>query len=237
MSISMPPAIGVSTRSIALSGRRAALRGVFSPYIDSLRASGGEAVLLPPGAVEALARLDALMLVGGEDLAAATWWSTGAPIPPVDPERDTAEVLLVERARSLSIPTLGVCRGAQLVNCVLGGTVGSLDAVCVAQHQAPTPANSVTHHVRVAPDTRLASAVGSRAEFRVVSRHATKIADLGVGLLASAWASDGSIEAIEASDWPFLGVLWHAEWSTEDVGPDLSIFRWLVEEAKRRMRR
>lgn len=233
----MSPAVGISTRSIAIPGRREALRGVFSPYIDSLRASGGEAVLLPPGAVEALARLDALMLVGGEDLAAATWWSTGSPIPPVDPGRDTAEALLVERARSLGIPTLGICRGAQLVNCVLGGRISSLGPVGVAQHCAPIPANSVTHHVRVAPDSRLASAVGSRAELRVVSRHATKIADLGVGLLASAWASDGNIEAVEASDWPFLGVLWHPEWSNEDVGPDLSLFRWLVEAAKQRMRR
>lgn len=237
MSISISPAVGISTRSIALPGRREAVRGVFSAYIDSLRATGAEAVLLPPGAVGSLARLDALMLVGGEDLAAATWWSAGAPIPPVDPERDTAEALLVERAQSLGIPTLGICRGAQLVNCVLGGTVGSLDPAGVAQHCAPTSADNVVHHVRVAPDTRLASAVGPRVEFRVVSRHATKIADLGAGLLASAWARDGSIEAIEASDWPFLGVQWHAEWSTEDVVSDLSLFRWLVEEAKQRMRR
>lgn len=229
--------VGIATRSIALPGRREAVRGVFSAYIDCLQASGGEAVLLPPGAVEALSRLDALMLVGGEDLAAETWWSAGAPSPPVDPERDAAETLLVERARGLGIPVLGVCRGAQMVNCVLGGSVTSLDPAGVAQHSAPTPVDSMAHLVRVAPDTRLASAMGPSIEFQVVSRHATQIANLGVGLLASAWAEDGSIEAIEASDWPFLGVQWHAEWSTEGVGPNLPLFRWLVEEAERRVGR
>ncbi len=230
------PLVGISTRSIALPDRREAVRGVFSAYIDCLRASGGNAVLLPPGAVEVLDRLDALMLVGGEDLAAETWWSAGAPSPPVDPERDAAEALLIERARRLHMPVLGICRGAQLVNCVLGGSVASFDPAGVARHSALTSTDSMAHLVRVAPDTRLALAVRPRIEFQVVSRHATRIADLGAGLLASAWASDGSIEAIEATDWPFLGVQWHAEWSTEDTGPDLPPFQWLVEEAERRTR-
>ena len=237
MSGSKSPSIGISTRSVVLPGRRETVRGVFSAYIDSLQASGAEAVLLPPGSVETLARLDGLMLVGGEDLASTTWWSAGAPNPPMDPERDKAEALLVERAYSLSLPTLGICRGAQLVNCVLGGKVGNLDPASVVKHCGSTPSDSVAHPIRVAPNTRLASATDHRVEFRVVSRHATRIADLGAGLLASAWARDGSIEAVEATDWPFLGVLWHAEWSAENVEPDLSVFRWLSAEAKQRMQR
>ena len=197
--------------------------------------SGGEAVLLPPGAVGSLTRLDALLLVGGEDLAVPNWWSAGTPQPPVDLERDNAEALLVERAQIQGIPTLGICRGAQLVNCVLGGTVASLDRVGIAQHSSKNSAESVAHNVLVAPNTRLASAVNNCANLCVVSRHSTRISGLGAGLFASAWAMDGSIEAVESINWPFLGVLWHAEWSTEDVCADLSLFQWLVREAKERM--
>ena len=231
------PLVGIPTRSFAIPGRREVVRGVFRAYIDSLRASGGEAVILPPGAVGALDRLDALLLVGGEDLVAADWWSSGAPLPPVDPERDNYEALLVHRARTLGIPTLGLCRGAQLVNCVLGGTVASLDPIGVAQHSNSNPSDSVTHHIRVGPDTRLASVLDHRQEIRVVSRHATVISDIGVGLLASAWSTDGSIEAVESSDWPFLGVQWHAEWATEDVSRDRSLFIWLIDEANKRMQK
>lgn len=237
MSRTILPVVGISTRSVALPGRRDALRGVFSAYIDCLRASGCEVVLLPPGAVKALGRLDALMLVGGEDLAAETWWSAGTPSPPVDPERDTAEALLVERARGLGMPVLGICRGTQLVNCVLGGSIASFDPESVARHSTSNPAESKAHFVQVAPDTRLASAVKPHMGFQVVSRHVAQIANLGVGLLASAWAEDGSIEAIEAADWSFLGVQWHAEWSSEGVEPNLPLFRWLVEEAEQRIRR
>lgn len=228
------PLVGIPTRSFVIPGRSEVVRGVFNAYISSLRASGGEAVMLAPGAVGALHRLDALLLVGGEDLAAADWWSSGAPVSPVDPERDNYEALLVHRARVLGIPTLGLCRGAQVVNCVLGGTVARLDPVGVAFHSNPNPSNSVTHRIRIEPETRLASVLDHRVETRVVSRHAMIISDLGVGLVASAWATDGSIEAVESSDWPFLGVQWHPEWSTEDVSPDRSLFNWLIDEAKQR---
>lgn len=234
MSFSSSPLVGIPTRSITLPGRREVVQGVFNAYIDSIQASGGVAVLLPPQAVETVHRLDALLLVGGEDLAAEDWWSCGAPLPPVDAARDKAEALLVDRARINGVPTLGLCRGAQLVNCVLGGTVGSLDPVAVGRHRGPNTSDSVTHHVHVAPNTRLASVMKQSGEFPVVSRHATKICDLGEGLLASAWASDRSIEAVESSDWPFLGVQWHAEWFTQDVNKDLSPFLWLIEEASRR---
>lgn len=237
MSNPKSPLVGIPTRSFVIPGRREVVRGVFNAYIDSLRASGGEAVMLPPGAVAALNRLDALLLVGGEDLAAADCWSSGAPLSPVDPERDNYEALLVHRARILGIPTLGLCRGAQLVNCVLGGTVASLDAVGVARHSNANPSDSAIHHIRIGPDTRLASVLDHRVEIRVVSRHATAISDLGVGLVASAWATDGSIEAIESSDWPFLGVQWHPEWFMEDVNPDRALFNWLIDEAKQRTER
>lgn len=231
------PLVGIPTRSIALPGRSEAVQGVFNSYIDSIQASGGVAILLPPRAIEIVHQLDALLLVGGEDLASEDWWSCGAPLPPIDAERDNAEALLVDRARMNGIPTLGLCRGAQLVNCVLGGTVGSLGPVAVGRHQGPNTSDSVTHHVHILPNTRLASVFKQSEEFRVVSRHATKICDLGDGLLASAWASDGSIEAVESSDWQFLGLQWHAEWFTQDVGRDLSPFLWLIEEATRRSQR
>jgi putative glutamine amidotransferase len=230
------PIVGIATRSIAVPGRQDAVRGVFSTYVDCIRKSGGEAVLIPPGVVEALSRLDALLLVGGEDLSTEAWWAAGVPGSPVDPERDAAEALLVDRAYALGMPVLGICRGAQMVNCVLGGSVASLDPAGVAQHSSPNQEESAKHLVLVAPNTRLASAMGINKEFLVVSRHQTRIAGLGVGLQASAWAEDGTIEAVEASNWPFIGIQWHSEWSTEGVESDLRLFLWLINEGSQRIR-
>jgi putative glutamine amidotransferase len=236
MSEAAQPVIGIPTRSFALPNRRIPLSGVFSNYVECLQASGCEAILLPPGSIQSLGRLDALLFIGGEDLSVEkAWWSSGGPTPPTDPERDLAEALLVERAWSLRLPVLGICRGAQLVNCVRGGTIGTFDAVGIARHSSQSLADSSTHHVRVEQDTRIASVMFPKPRFEVVSRHSVQITGLGVGLRASAWAEDGSIEAIEAIDWPFLGVQWHAEWSAKGVEPDLDLFRWLAGEAKLRM--
>lgn len=233
----MVPVVGISTRSVTLPARKDVFRGVFSSYIDCLRSSGAEVVLLPPGGTMTLARLDALMFVGGEDLATTAYWSTGAPVPPVDQERDYEESRLITAAKVLGLPVLGLCRGAQLVNCVLGGTIGRLDPLDLPLHGDTTTSDCVVHLVRVAPNTRLASASGPRDEFLVVSRHAASFGNLGIGLEASAWATDGSIEAIEACDWPFIGVQWHPEWDITDSGPDLALFDWLVDQAKQRIPR
>lgn len=207
---------------------------MFAPYIRCIQASGGEALLIPPGSVGAIDRVDGLLLVGGEDLAAKKWWSEGEPHPPLDAKRDAAELSLCERARYLKLPVLGICRGAQLMNCVLGGSVASLDAEQIAGHFVSDPANSCEHAVRIAPETELSVALSGEGGHRVVSRHTCCIAKLGKGLQASAWAEDGTIEAIESMEWPFLGLQWHPEWHGRSACQDLRPFQWLVESAQRR---
>jgi len=204
-------------------------------YADKVAAAGGTPVLLPPvdGIEHVLPRLDGLVLAGGGDIdpgryAAARDAATGLP----NAARDGAELALCAGALDLGLPLLGICRGLQVINVALGGTLHQhLPDIIGHDGHSPEAAGYGRHDVAVASDSRLADALG-RTELAVPTHHHQAIARLGAGLVATAWAGDGIIEAAESGPAgdvaaPMLAVQWHPE-----AGDDLSLFRWLIAAAR-----
>ncbi|MBT2481716.1 gamma-glutamyl-gamma-aminobutyrate hydrolase family protein [Streptomyces sp. ISL-94] len=180
-------------------------------YYELVQAAGGAAVLLPPdepgAAAEVLSRVDGLVVAGGPDVdpvryGAARDSRTGAPAT----VRDEWELALIAAALDSSMPVLGICRGMQALNVALGGTL--------IQHidgHFDTPGATSWHPVRPVPGTRYAALVPEEAD--VPTYHHQAVDRLGRGLIASAHALDGTVEAIELPDpagW-VLGVQWHPE--------------------------
>jgi putative glutamine amidotransferase len=201
-------------------------------YVRAIEAAGGRALLVPPVAEDiedTLDVLDGLLLSGGADLDPASY---GAEAPPetsnVRPDRDHAELALLEGALARDMPVLAVCRGSQVLNVALGGDlVQHLPEVVGHDGHKHTPGVFSDHGVEILPDTRLHDVVGGHAP--VKSHHHQGYGRLGEGLKEAARADDGTVEAIEDPARRFtLGVLWHPE-----EGKDAALFRTLVEEARR----
>ncbi len=206
-------------------------------YPDTVVAAGGLPVLLPPvaGIADAVPRLDGVLLSGGPDVAADRYGAaphprTGAP----HRLRDAAELAVLDRALAAGLPVLGVCRGAQLLNVALGGTLHQhLPDVVGHDGHNPTPGAFADVDVRLDPAGRVGAAVGPR--LRVRCHHHQAVDRLAPGLVATAWAADGTVEAVEQPGAPFVvGVQWHPEEDAADLrlvaalvaaargGPDLS---------------
>jgi gamma-glutamyl-gamma-aminobutyrate hydrolase PuuD len=188
-------------------------------YTGNVVAAGGVPVLLPPlvqsaGAVD---RVDAVVLSGGPDVDPARYGAaphplTGAPRP----ERDAAEIAVLRRALERGIPVLGVCRGAQLLNVALGGSLVQHvpDAVGHSGH-SPSPAVFGSTPVALVPGSRVARAVGPAVS--VLCHHHQALDRIGAGLLVTGRAADGTVEAVELDGHPFVvGVQWHPEQDATD---------------------
>jgi putative glutamine amidotransferase len=207
-------------------------------YADKVAAAGGAPVLLAPlpGIEQTLPRLDGLVLTGGGDIDPARYAATRDPeTGPSDDGRDSAELALCRAALDLGLPLLGICRGLQVINVALGGTLLQHLPDIVGHHgHSPETGRYASHDVRVAPGSRLASVL-ARTELPVPTHHHQAIDRLGRGLVATAWTADGAIEAVEraepdAAGAPFmLAVQWHPE-----AGDDPSLFRGLVVAARTR---
>lgn len=183
-------------------------------YVQMVVAAGGIPVLLPPAGVaraELVARLDGLVLTGGADVTPDRYGAQPHPDTYTRPDRDESEFGLFALARAAELPVLAVCRGMQVVNVALGGTlVQHLPEVLGhAQHSGTTGGFTVTDVAPVA-GSRVAAIAG--AHVKAHCHHHQAIDRLAPGLVVSAHASDGTIEAVEAPDGPFLiGVQWHPE--------------------------
>ncbi|MET0900257.1 MAG: gamma-glutamyl-gamma-aminobutyrate hydrolase family protein [Mycobacterium sp.] len=204
-------------------------------YLEGVTLAGGIATLLPPQPVdEAIAArildgLDGLILTGGRDVDPATYGQ--APHPLTDEparDRDTWELALLRGALARNLPVLGICRGAQVLNVALGGTLHQHlpDVVGHGWHQA---GNAVfnTSAIQTVPGTRLAALIGASTDAQCY--HHQAIDELGTGLLASAWDRDGVVEAVELPGAPFvLAVQWHPEERLDD----LRLFAGVVDAAR-----
>src|SRR5918999_2859320 len=206
-------------------------------YIDAIQAAGGLAYMIPPDACTpaepdaVLDSLDALVLAGGADVDPASYGAqphrctTGTR-----PERDAAEIPLARRALERDLPLLGICRGMQLLNVALGGTLIQHlpDDVGHGDHRRTLGSfDDADHDVRLAPGTLAADACGELTH-ATKSHHHQGVAELGDGLVASGWSVlDDLVEAVEAPDarWA-LGVQWHPE-----VDPASPVVAALVDEA------
>jgi putative glutamine amidotransferase len=210
-------------------------------YSSAVQAAGGVALLLPPDPAvanapeELLDRLDALILAGGSDIDPASYGAepdaaTGGSWP----DRDAFELALTTAAVERDTPVLGICRGMQLLNVALGGTLVQHlpDAVGHSDHMH-TPGAYGDHEVRLEPGSLAARAAGAE-RLVVKSHHHQGVERLGKGLLATGWAlPDDAVEAVELPerDAFALGVLWHPE--EEGGSPIISS---LVEAAREEVR-
>lgn len=228
----MPLRIGISGRLAMIDG--AERSGVNGAYLRAVAHAGGAPLVLSPlagvAAVPALLDgVDALLLSGGADLDPALYHASPHPkLGPIEHERDTFELALFIEARRREMPVLAICRGLQLVNVALGGTLWQ-DLPSERQpHPQSGRRNERVHTVEVAAHSRLAELLGTTSH-QVNSFHHQAIRELAPGLVATAHAEDGVIEGIEATAGGWLvGVQWHPEefWK-EDTAADHALFEAL----------
>lgn len=225
------PVIGISTYLVA-SARWGVwdLPATLLPagYARLVREAGGVAVLLPPDepecAASVVARLDAVVVAGGPDVDPARYGAERDPrTGPPAPERDGWEAALIGAALESGTPLLGICRGMQVLNVALGGTLTQhLDG-----HTGPDGATGVfgTHTVTPVAGTLYASVAPGPCD--VPTYHHQAVDRIGAGLVASAHAADGTVEAVElpGPGW-VLGVQWHPE-----MGDDVRVMGALVTAA------
>jgi anthranilate synthase component 2/putative glutamine amidotransferase len=195
-------------------------------YADAVAECGGEPVLLPTGAVsaETVPRLDGLILAGGADVDPARYdQDAGAHTTATRPERDASELALLQAALDLDLPLLAICRGMQLLNVLLGGTlIQHVPDVPGARAHQLGQGLYAEREIRVDPDSAVGTILG--AAVSVDCHHHQALDRLAPGLTASAWSEDGLVEAVEAAGHRFcLGVQWHPE-----AGADHRLFGALV---------
>ena len=189
-------------------------------YPDAVQRAGALALVLPPdeAVVDSpdlmLDRIDGLLLAGGADVDPESYGADRHPETGVTwPERDRFELALTRRAIERQIPVLGACRGMQILNIALGGTLHQdLPGVFGTDVHRHTPGVFGDHEVRLEPRSLAARAVGDDRTL-VKSHHHQGLADLGEGLVATGWSTDDElVEAVELRGEPYvLGVLWHPE--------------------------
>jgi putative glutamine amidotransferase len=239
------PLIGVST-SITV-GEYPERAYVNSAYLRAVEQAGGIPVLLPPQLSEAARetlwrRLDGLVLTGGGDIEPARFGDIPHPSTTlVSPDRDALELDLVDRALRDDVPLFGICRGLQVLNVALGGTLHQHipDAVGeTVQHSQTEKRHVATHPVKLLTEgTRLGEILGS-PELAVNSFHHQALRTLGRGLREVAWAPDQVIEAVEHEERRrfVVAVQWHPE---DLVGHDAAaraLFTAVVGAARARGR-
>jgi putative glutamine amidotransferase len=250
------PVIGVSAYSQPARWGTWELPAVLLPrrYADMVAAAGGLPVLLPPmrRVERVLPRLDGLILSGGGDVDPERYGAPRQPATgPANAARDDAELTLARQALDAGLPLLGICRGLQVINVALGGTlIQHLPDLTGDDSHSPDPGGYGTHKVSVAPGSQLAGILG-RTEAAVPTHHHQAIERLGTGLVATAWTDDGVIEAaefetagLETAEFETAGletagldargqfaiaVQWHPE-----AGEDVSLFTALIEAARQR---
>jgi putative glutamine amidotransferase len=201
-------------------------------YVDGIVRAGGVPVLLPPvgaGYAELASAVDGLVLTGGADIEPVRYGQVPHEKTYIRPARDTFEFALLDAALQAGLPVLGVCRGIQVLNVAFGGTLTQHlpEAIGSVEHQ-PAIATFGATKVGLAEGSKMAGILGS--EIYCHCYHHQAIAELGRGLRAVGWSSDGVIEAVElAGDTFVLGVQWHPE---QDID-DQRLFAALVAAAAR----
>jgi len=214
-------------------------------YVEGVAGAGGAPVVLPPAGDERAAEaviqsLDGLLLSGGSDLDPHYYGEEPMPELGVTlPERDAFEMALVGLALRRGIPVFGICRGMQVLNVALGGTLyqdlPSQWERDLLKHRQDTPKWQPTHEVRVRDESYIAEVMG-RESVKVNSYHHQGVRALAEGLVVTGRSSDGVVEAVEAVDlserW-LLGVQWHAE-AMRGAGPQQErLFEAHVSAAER----
>jgi putative glutamine amidotransferase len=218
----MRPIVGVTSQpkqAISASGNLDS-HVIGHTYTDSVIRAGGVPVILPPvpndGVAALVDRLDGIVFTGGGDMEPCRYGEEPHPeIRKTNSDRDEFEILLVHEAKSRRLPVLAICRGLQVVNVALGGTLiqDIPSAIGSTDHGVRGEAVYEAHQpVTIDANSKIAKAVRT-TELMVNSIHHQAVKVLGPGFRAVAWADDGVIEGIEHEDdeWPLLALQWHPE--------------------------
>jgi len=211
-------------------------------YVSAVHEAVGKPIIFPSLDVHVddperlIDLVDGLFLPGGRDLDAELYGSVAHPTNDKPLRvRDELEIALTQLARERDIPILGACRGMQVLNVALGGTLEQHlgDRIDLTPHR-DIYGEHTSHPVSILPDTLLRS-ITHEAEFDISSHHHQGVDRLGEGLVVSASAPDGVVEAIETTDGAFcLGVQWHPEERLDPEG--IALIRAFVQAARTRAR-
>ncbi|HMH52669.1 MAG TPA: gamma-glutamyl-gamma-aminobutyrate hydrolase family protein [Candidatus Acidoferrum sp.] len=240
-----PPLIGVTMSTTPDGGQTNTppRAWVNHAYFRAVLDAGGIPILLPPHldgrALEQLwARLDGILLTGGGDVDPAHFGEDQHPtVADVSEARDRLEIAVTERAMHDRRPLLAICRGIQVLNVALGGSLHqdiASDTGSTIAHSQTAPRDQPTHLVKVMGEgTRLGATLGA-PEIAVNSMHHQALKRLGSGLRDVAWAPDGIIEGVEIADGTalVLGVQWHPEELVAHDPAARNLFRTLVAAAE-----
>jgi putative glutamine amidotransferase len=223
-------------------GERTVLDALDPAYSDRVAEAGGLPLIVPRPPAPHVARLadeildlaDGLLLSGGGDVDPAAYGHAREHVDDADPAADAWEIALLHAAHARRMPTLGICRGAQVMAVAFGGTLAQeLAAETLHQDLATMTPESILaerHEVELRPGSAVAALFGGRPVLRVNTIHHHAVADAGT-LEVTARAAGGLIEAVEPADgWPALGVQWHPE--KMDEPEQRALFERLVEDAR-----
>lgn len=235
------PLIAVAAPRLApgrVAGWEGPAEAMQNDYLDGLRRAGALPVALggmPAGDPSVyLKRFDGLMLVGGADVEPSRYGASAHPAAyGFDPCRDEFEVVLSRAALTIGLPLFAICRGIQVLNVALGGTLWQHlpDLDLPVAHGVPSGSRApACHPVDIAPGSRLAGALGATRAEGCVSIHHQAVRDLAPGLLATAWSADGLIEAVETpAEGPWcVAVQWHPERSAAEDPVQQALFDGFV---------
>jgi len=240
----MRPRIGITSWHRSDSDKLERWEAVRTTYTGAVRAAGGLPIILPiaddePEAIDGyLTAVDGLLFTGGEDIAPPYYGEArDERCQEPDPERDLFEIHLARAALDRQVPTLGICRGLQVVNVAAGGTLYQ-DIACrpgTRDYHSASLANrgQLIHGVRLSPGSRLRAIMGVD-ESQVTSTHHQFVKDLAPGFAVAAESiEDGIVEGIERPGGAFtVAVQWHPERIYKERAEQLALFRALVNAAE-----
>lgn len=235
------PIVGVTTFHSQPHHRPFRYHSVTEAYVQALVKAGAAPVLIPLGLPDqALKRIQSsvqgILFTGGGDLDPANYGRENHPkVGNVDPERDRTELTLARDTIRAGLPFFGICRGLQIINVALGGSLFT-----DIKHNNPLalkhdcfkimPREHLAHPIDIAPGSLLGDILNG-TEKRVNSGHHQAADTLGDGLIATAFAPDGIVEACELQAYPYgLAVQWHPEWLTH-LPEMLALFQAFVSAA------
>lgn len=209
-------------------------------YITRVQSAGAVALLIPRDiperAARTLAGADALVLIGGEDMDPSFYGQENTGSRNTNVDADAFDLALIEEAKRRGIPLLAICRGHQLLNVALGGTLHQDIAQDPIRHSPgtalPGERPSAWHDIDIAPESKhLRGVLGDAAHVNSIHHQAIDMCAPGLRVVAS--APDGTVEAIETGDdWLALGVQWHPEKMPEHQ----PLFDWFVDSVRERLR-
>ena len=210
-------------------------------YVTALERAGLVPLIVPPlssteAASSVLDSVSGLVLTGGEDVDPARYGEKRhEKVRSVNVARDATEAALVEEARARGLPVFAICRGIQILNVALGGTlVQDIPSQCHTDidHDEEGARNSRTHEVSIEPGSLIAGAVGTE-HLSVNSFHHQSVKRVADGMKVTARSPDGVIEGIESTDdsWWVMGVQWHPEEMTDSAEPwDRGLFKAFAKQ-------